>query len=144
MGESLNVTSGRWSRGLLLVALAALGLWLWAAVPLAMGWRTLYFRDVFTTHLPVKAFGAAELRAGRIPAFNPGWGLGQPFRGNPNPPAFLPGDLALSVPAVLERLQPPLRPPLASRGARHGRPGPRAGAGAGGGAHGRRHVRRIG
>src|SRR3954452_19485860 len=93
MGESLNVTSGRWSRGLLLVALAALGLWLWAAVPLAMGWRTLYFRDVFTTHLPVKAFGAAELRAGRIPALNPGWGLGQPFRGNPNALPFYPGNV---------------------------------------------------
>ncbi len=81
------------SRGLLLVALAALGLWLWAAVPLAMGWRTLYFRDVFTTHLPLKAFGAAELREGRIPAFNPSWGLGQPFRGNPNALPFYPGNL---------------------------------------------------
>jgi hypothetical protein len=84
-------------RGLLLVALAALALWLWAAVPLAMGWRTLYFRDVFTTHLPVKAFGAAELREGRIPAFNPGWGLGQPFRGNPNDLPFYPGNLLYLV-----------------------------------------------
>ena len=41
------------------IALAALALWLWAAVPLALGQRTLYFRDVFTTHLPLKAFGAA-------------------------------------------------------------------------------------
>ena len=93
MGESLNDTSGRMGLGLKAVALAALALWLWAAVPLAMGWRTLYFRDVFTTHLPVKAFGAAELRAGRIPAFNPGWGLGQPFRGNPNALPFYPGNV---------------------------------------------------
>ncbi|HET9211335.1 MAG TPA: hypothetical protein VFR03_13090 [Thermoanaerobaculia bacterium] len=93
MGESLNVTSDKGGRGLLLVALAALALWLWAAVPLALGQRTLYFRDVFTTHLPVKAFGAAELRAGRIPAFNPSWGLGQPFRGNPNALPFYPGNL---------------------------------------------------
>src|SRR5436305_10444783 len=84
-------------RGLMLVALAALGLWLWAAVPLAMGWRTLYFRDVFTTHLPVKAFGAAELRAGRIPAFDPGWGLGQPFRGNAGALPFYPGNLLYLV-----------------------------------------------
>src|SRR5436305_13756565 len=80
-------------RGLLLVALAALALWLWATIPLALGQRTLYFRDVFTTHLPVKAFGAAELRAGRIPAFNPAWGLGQPFRGNPNALPFYPGNV---------------------------------------------------
>lgn len=80
-------------RALAAVALAALALWLWATVPLALGQRTLYFRDVFTTHLPVKAFGAAELRQGRIPAFNPSWGLGQPFRGNPNALPFYPGNL---------------------------------------------------
>jgi len=68
-------------RALALVAVAALGLWLWVTVPLALGIRTLYFRDVFTTHVPWKAFGAAELRHGRIPAFNPTWALGQPFRG---------------------------------------------------------------
>jgi hypothetical protein len=78
---------------LALVAAAALGLWLWVAVPLALGQRTLFFRDVFTTHLPLKAFGAAELRQGRIPAFNPAWGLGQPFRGNPNALPFYPGNL---------------------------------------------------
>ncbi|MFL6197282.1 MAG: hypothetical protein ACJ75H_24050 [Thermoanaerobaculia bacterium] len=83
----------RKTRPLILVALAALGLWLWVAVPLATGHRTLYFRDVFTTHLPLKAFGAAELRQGRIPVFNPTWGLGQPFRGNPNALPFYPGNL---------------------------------------------------
>jgi len=93
----LNDTSGKTGRGLLLVALAALALWLWAVVPLALGQRTLYFRDVFTTHLPLKAFGAAELRDGRIPAFNPSWGLGQPFRGNPNALPFYPGNLLYLV-----------------------------------------------
>ena len=82
---------------LALVAAAAVGLWLWAAVPLALGARTLFFRDVFTTHLPLKAFGAAELRQGRIPAFNPSWGLGQPFRGNPNALPFYPGNLLYLV-----------------------------------------------
>jgi hypothetical protein len=84
-------------RGLALVALAALALWLWATVPLAVGQRTLYFRDVFTTHLPLKAFGAAQLRQGRIPAFNPTWGLGQPFRGDPNALPFYPGNLLYLV-----------------------------------------------
>ncbi len=82
---------------LALVAAAAVGLWLWAAVPLALGHRTLFFRDVFTTHLPLKAFGAAELRQGSIPAFNPAWGLGQPFRGNPNALPFYPGNLLYLV-----------------------------------------------
>ncbi|HEY0555851.1 MAG TPA: hypothetical protein VGG20_16475 [Thermoanaerobaculia bacterium] len=84
-------------RGLALVALAALALWLWATVPLALGQRTLYFRDVFTTHLPLKAFGAAQLHQGRIPAFNPTWGLGQPFRGDPNALPFYPGNLLYLV-----------------------------------------------
>ncbi len=97
MGEALNPTEKKATRGLALVALAALALWLWAAVPLAWGERTLYFRDVFTTHMPVKAFGAAELRQGRIPAFNPTWGLGQPFRGNPNALPFYPGNLLYLV-----------------------------------------------
>jgi len=67
--------------------------WAWICVPAIGGWRTFYLRDVFTTHLPLKAFGAAELRQGRIPAFNPAWGLGQPFRGNPNVLAFYPGNV---------------------------------------------------
>lgn len=75
------------------VAAAALGIWLWVSVPLALGQRTLYFRDVFTTHMPLKAFGASELRQGRIPAFNPTWALGQPFRGNPNALPFYPGNV---------------------------------------------------
>src|SRR4051812_10414665 len=44
-GEALDDTQdGTGShRGLALVALAALALWLWATVPLALGQRTLYF-----------------------------------------------------------------------------------------------------
>jgi hypothetical protein len=84
-------------RPLLAVLAAALVLWAWICVPLALGERTFYLRDVFLTHLPLKAFGAEELRAGRIPAFNPGWGLGQPFRGNPNALAFYPGNILYLV-----------------------------------------------
>lgn len=76
---------------------ALLGLWLSATLPLALGRRTLFLRDVFATHLHFKAFGARELAAGRIPAFNPAWGLGQPFRGNPNTLAFYPGNLLYLV-----------------------------------------------
>ena len=79
------------------MAAAALLLWLWVTVPLALGERTLYLRDVFTTHMPLKAFGAAELRQGRIPAFNPTWALGQPFRGNPNALPFYPGNVLYLV-----------------------------------------------
>ncbi|MEZ5332934.1 MAG: hypothetical protein R2991_12995 [Thermoanaerobaculia bacterium] len=80
-----------WGRGLLWASV--LGLWLAAALPLALGQRTLFLRDVFATHLHYKAFGARELSAGRIPAFDSAWGLGQPFRGNPNTLAFYPGNV---------------------------------------------------
>ena len=72
---------------------AALLVWLWVSLPLALGARTFFFRDVFSIHLPLKAFGAAELAAGRIPAFNPTLGMGQPFRGNPQALAFYPGNV---------------------------------------------------
>jgi hypothetical protein len=80
-------------RALLAVAFAALLLWLWITVPLAAGARTFYFRDVFTTHLPAKAFGAAQLRQGAIPAFDTTWGLGFPFRGSPGVLPLYPGNL---------------------------------------------------
>ncbi|HLF57734.1 MAG TPA: hypothetical protein VI942_12905, partial [Thermoanaerobaculia bacterium] len=73
------------------------GLWCAAALPFAAGERTLVQRDVFATHLPYKAFGAGELAQGRIPALNPTWGLGQPFRGNPNALPFYPGNLLYLV-----------------------------------------------
>jgi hypothetical protein len=67
------------------------------ALPLATGERSLVLRDVLTSHLPLKWFGAAELAAGRIPATNPGWALGQPFRGDPNALAYYPGNLLYLV-----------------------------------------------
>jgi hypothetical protein len=68
---------------------------LWAALawPLVSGERTLVLRDVMTTHLPYKWFGAEELQRGSIPALNPTWALGQPFRGNPNALPLYPGNL---------------------------------------------------
>jgi hypothetical protein len=67
----------------------------WAAVaaPFVAGRSTLLFRDVFASHLPLKALGAAELAHGRLPAFLPQYALGQPFRGDPNALPFYPGNL---------------------------------------------------
>lgn len=72
-------------------------LWIAVALPLAFEQRTLYLRDVFASHLHLKAFGAASLERGEIPAFNPQWALGQPFRGNPNALPFYPGNLLYLV-----------------------------------------------
>ncbi|HSM51783.1 MAG TPA: hypothetical protein VLA75_10300 [Thermoanaerobaculia bacterium] len=68
-------------------------LWLALALPALLGARTLFQRDVFVTHLPLKAIGAAALAAGEIPAVAPAWALGQPFRGDPNALPFYPGNL---------------------------------------------------
>jgi hypothetical protein len=75
------------------VLLAALGLWLAVTLPWVAGERILVLRDVVYTHRHFKWFGAAELAAGHIPAINPTWGIGQPFRGNPNALPFYPGNL---------------------------------------------------
>lgn len=80
-------------RALVAVVAAALLLWAWVCVPVIGGQRTFFLRDVFTTHLPFKAFGAAALRHASIPAFNTSLGLGYPFRGNPNALPFYPGNL---------------------------------------------------
>lgn len=81
----------RAARGLLVLALLTLAA---TFAPWATGARTPVLRDVLGTHRPLKAFGAAELAAGRVPAFLPAWALGQPFRGNPNALPFYPGNLA--------------------------------------------------
>jgi hypothetical protein len=79
------------------VLVLALGLWLVASLPAALGWTTFYYRDLAEVFIPFKAFGPAELHAGRVPATNPTWGLGQPFRGDPNADAFYPGNLLCLV-----------------------------------------------
>lgn len=86
-------TAGDVPRSVWVIAAAALVVWLAVTVPLAAGWRTLYFRDVFGNHLPVKAFGAEALARGEVPAVNPLLGMGQPFRGNPAALAFYPDNL---------------------------------------------------
>lgn len=82
---------GRRGGRLILAALAAV--WLVFSLPLLLQQRTLLQRDVFTTHLHLKAYGAAALAHGSVPAFNPTWALGQPFAGNPNALPYYPGNL---------------------------------------------------
>lgn len=82
-----NPRRERWLLG------AAVALWLFYALPAALGLETFYLRDVFSNNLPQKAFGAEQIRQGKIPAFNPDWALGQPFRGNPSTLAYYPGNL---------------------------------------------------
>ena len=87
--------NGRRGERLLLAGLAAA--WLLFSLPLLFQQRTLLQRDVFTTHLHLKAYGAAALARGSIPAFNPVWALGQPFAGNPNALPYYPGNLLYLV-----------------------------------------------
>ncbi|MEO8275546.1 MAG: hypothetical protein ABI639_04960 [Thermoanaerobaculia bacterium] len=96
MGGILSASeNGRRGERLLLIALASV--WLLFSWPLLSGDRTLILRDVLTTHLPMKFFGAEALSHGVVPAFNPTWALGQPFAGNPNALPFYPGNLLYLV-----------------------------------------------
>jgi len=83
----------RRERGDRLALLVLAAIWLLFSLPLLRGEKTLILRDILTTHLPMKAYGAAALAHGTIPAFNPTWALGQPFAGNPNTLAFYPGNV---------------------------------------------------
>ncbi len=89
-----------WS--LWLIVAAILAVWLSVTMPMATGENTFFYRDVTQTHLPAKTFGAEMLRRGKIPTFNPHWGLGQPFRGNPGSLPFYPGNLLYLVLPTLQ------------------------------------------
>lgn len=79
--------------GLAAAALLLAALYAALALPLVLGSERLVLRDTLVTHRPLKAFGAAELAAGRVPILNPTWALGQPYAGNPNALPFYPGNL---------------------------------------------------
>lgn len=80
---------------LLLAAIVAL--WAWVTIPWLTGSERLVLRDVLSTHAQYKYFGSEQLSEGRIPAINPTWALGQPYRGNPNTLAYYPGNLLYLV-----------------------------------------------
>jgi hypothetical protein len=77
---------GRWAP-VLLVPTALLPN-LAAGIP----WRTYFFRDFTATFYPLRLFAARELRAGRLPAWNP-----LIFEGSFQLPAFYPPDLLLAI-----------------------------------------------
>jgi hypothetical protein len=66
-------------------------------LPLVSGERTLFFRDVFNTHLEMKWFQAEALKQGYLPLVDPFRAGGQPHLGNPNTVALYPDNLLLLV-----------------------------------------------
>ncbi len=81
---------------LLFPLLAALIL-AWALAPLVSGDETLYLRDVFNTHMPMKWVGAEALARGELPLVDPFRGGGQPLLGNPNTVSLYPDNLLFLV-----------------------------------------------
>ncbi len=82
---------GGW-RGALPLLLIALVLALLFADVL-VGDRTLYFRDIYNNHLPLKALQAGQILAGELPLWNPGLSGGQPLLANLNIFTFHPSTL---------------------------------------------------
>ena len=73
-----------------------------AIAPLATGERTLYIRDVLTSHYPLKASHAEALREGDLlPLVDPHRAGGQPLLGNPNALPLYPDNLLYLVAPTL-------------------------------------------
>jgi hypothetical protein len=79
------------------IALLVVLLWLFWTLPLVFESRSLFLRDVITGALPLKFFGADELKLGEVPVLNPRRALGQAHSGNPNALPFYPGNLLYLV-----------------------------------------------
>ena len=102
MADPLDATLDRTSvSGVQRPWLGWLGLpsWLLLALlvlPLALGSKTLFYRDVLSTHYPLKAAqaqlmdGSVESRVWPAPIVDPFRGGGQPLLGNPNAVPFYP------------------------------------------------------
>jgi len=65
----------------------------WIALPLARGSETLFLRDTFNAHLPMKWSEAESLHRGTLPLIDPWRAGGQPLAGNPNAVPFYPDNL---------------------------------------------------
>lgn len=72
--------------------LLAIGL---VVLPLLLGDRTLFLRDVFSAHLPAKVAQAEALRQGELPLVDLHRSGGQPLLGNPNGLPLYPDNLLL-------------------------------------------------
>jgi len=66
-------------------------------LPLALGNRTLYLRDVMNAHLPLKVAQAEAFRQGELPLIDLARSGGQPSLGNPNSLPLYPDNLLLLV-----------------------------------------------
>ena len=86
---------------LLLYVAPVLLLLLARTLPLVTGARTLYLRDVFGTHLEMKAAQAQALRGGRLPLIDPYRAGGQPALGNPDSVPLYPDNLLYLAAPVL-------------------------------------------
>jgi len=85
---SSESASGGWLPLLLIVLVTIL---LFADV--LIGSRTLYFRDIYNNHLPLKTLQADQILAGETPFWNPGLSGGQPLLANLNLFTFHPSTL---------------------------------------------------
>jgi hypothetical protein len=79
------------------VVVAALVVWAWYALPILLGKRTLFMRDVINNHFALRYAGAEALKQGEIPAFVERLGNGLPYRGNPAAVPMYPDNLLYLV-----------------------------------------------
>ena len=72
-----------------------------AVLPLVLGTHTLYRRDVFNIHLPMKWVQAEAMREGYLPLVDPYRSGGQPHLGNPNTVPLFPTNLLFLFASVI-------------------------------------------
>lgn len=95
MSEDGGAQPGR--RTLWLVVCAALAVWAWHSLPILLGDRAIYYRDLASNHFALRWVGAEALRHGEIPTFVEQLGNGLPYRGNPAAVPFFPSNLLYLV-----------------------------------------------
>jgi hypothetical protein len=84
--------------------LPALAVILFVSLPLATGERSFYLRDVFNTHLGLRAFLGDAVRRGELPIVDPLRAGGQGLVGNPNAVPLHPDNLLLLAGSTLWQL----------------------------------------
>jgi hypothetical protein len=72
-----------------------------AVLPLVLGTHTLYRRDVFNIHLPMKWVQAEAMQEGYLPLVDPYRSGGQPHLGNPNTVPLFPTNLLYLFASVI-------------------------------------------
>jgi hypothetical protein len=87
-----------------LFALPSLVLLLWTIAPLVTGARTLYLRDIFNSHLELRAELGRAVRDGRLPLVDGARAGGQGLLGNPNAVPLYPDNVLLLVASDLWQL----------------------------------------